>query len=286
MALHDLERPDVKSGSLAPALGGRLADQGCLGPFLEDDQRVAEIDTTLVGQPDQAEERGFDLDPPGDVEQRPAGPERRVEGGEDIVGGRHGLGQQIPANQVGMIPDGLVQVEEDRPAQPAGIGMANGRAVDVLDPGGVVRAQGLPESVQCRTGRTGGRLGARGCEALELEGPDVGSPPLLVAGGRPGEGLEPGEGLATSVDQPGRLVAALEERLEGVFGEAAHTGLGVVTRGLVMVSRTFRTPRAGGLGNSASGLNSRLSWFQLFQVRLLIVQPPVELASSEGQRGT
>ena len=211
----------MKSWSLAPGARGRFADQGCLGPFLEDDERVAEIDTTLMGQPNQAEERGFDLEPPGDIKQCPAGPERRVQGGEDIVGGLHGLGQKIPANQVGMIPNGLVQVKEERPAQATGIGQANSRPVDVLDPGRVVRAQALPESVKCRTGRTGGLIGARGCEVLQLEGPDIGSPPLLVAGGRPGEGLEPREGLPTSVGQPGRFVAAPKERLKRRFRESA-----------------------------------------------------------------
>src|SRR5271157_4498473 len=211
----------MKSWSLAPGSRGRFADQDCLGPFLEDDERVAEIDTTLMGQPNQAEERGFDLEPPGDVKQCPAGPERRMQGGEDIVGGPHGLGQKIPANQVGMIPNGLVQVKEERPAQATGIGQVNSRPVDVLDPGRVVRAQALPEFVKCRTGRTGGLIGAGGCKALQLEGPDIGSPPLLVAGGRPGEGLEPREGLPTAVGQPGRFVAALEKCLEGRPGEAA-----------------------------------------------------------------
>ena len=55
----------MQAGSLAPAARGRLADQRGLGPFLEHDQRVAEVDTTLVGQPDQAEQRGLDLDPLG-----------------------------------------------------------------------------------------------------------------------------------------------------------------------------------------------------------------------------
>ena len=97
---EDLERPRREGRSLGPRRSpGRFADQGGLGPFLEHDQRVAQVDAALMGQPDQAEQRGFELDPPGHIEQRPAGPERRVQGGEDIVGGRDGLGQQIPVER-------------------------------------------------------------------------------------------------------------------------------------------------------------------------------------------
>src|SRR5271157_3034042 len=211
----------MKSWSLAPGARGRFADQGCLGPLLEDDERVAEIDSTLMGQPDQAEQRGFDLEPPGDIKQCPAGPERRVQGGEDIVGGLHSLGQKIPANYVGIVSNGLVQVKEERPAQATGISQANGRPVDVLDAGRVVRAQALPESVKCCAGCAGGLVGAGGCEVVQLEGPDVGSPPLLVAGGRPGESLEPREGFPASVGQPGRFVALPKERLKRRFRESA-----------------------------------------------------------------
>ena len=37
--------------------------------------------------------------------------------------GRDGLGQQVAAEQLGMVLDGLVQVEEDRTAQPDWIGV-------------------------------------------------------------------------------------------------------------------------------------------------------------------
>ena len=43
-----------------------------------------------------------------------------------------------------MIPNGLVQVKEERPAQATGIGQANSRPVDVLDPGRVVRGSSFP----------------------------------------------------------------------------------------------------------------------------------------------
>ena len=61
----DLDRPDVQAGA-SPRSGRRcLADQGRLGPLFEHDQRVAQVDTALAGQPDQAEQRGLDLDAPG-----------------------------------------------------------------------------------------------------------------------------------------------------------------------------------------------------------------------------
>ena len=212
----------MKAWSLAPAARGRFADQGGLGPFLEDDQRVAEVDTTLVGQPDQAEQRRFDLDALGDIKQCPAGPERRVQGGEEIVGGLHGLGQQIPANQVGMILDGLVQVEEDRPAQATGIGQADSRPVDVLDAGRVVGAQAFPQSVKCRAGLAVGLVGARGCEVLQLEGHGYRFAATPRRGRsarrRPGTGRRPPAGGRSA-----RLVRRGRERngLKGRFGESA-----------------------------------------------------------------
>ncbi len=102
----------MKCGSLSPLARGRFAHQGRLCPFLENDERMAQINATLVGQADQAEQRGFELEALGNVKQRPAGPERRVQSGEDVVGGLHGLGQQIPANEVGMLRNGLVQIKE------------------------------------------------------------------------------------------------------------------------------------------------------------------------------
>ena len=120
LALEDLEGPDVEPGRLAPRAGGRLADERRLGILLEHDQRMAEIDTTLVGQAHQAEQWRLDLNAPGHVKQRTAGPERGVQGGEDVVRRGHRLGHQVAADQLGMVLDGLVQVEEDRAAQPAG----------------------------------------------------------------------------------------------------------------------------------------------------------------------
>ena len=129
---------------------------------------MAEVDTPSWANPDQAEQRRLDLNAPGDVKQRAAGPEGGVQGGEDVVRGRDGLGHAGTADQLGMVLHGLVQVEEDRPAQAGRIGVPDGRAVDVLDPGRVVRAQGLPEPVQGGRGprRPAARgRGARSCPA-------------------------------------------------------------------------------------------------------------------------
>ena len=100
LPLNNLQRADMKSGSLASAVGGRLAHQGGLCALLEHDQRVAEIDPSFVGQPDQTEQRSLDLDSPRHVKQRSAGPERGVEGREDIVRRLHCVGHQISAQPV------------------------------------------------------------------------------------------------------------------------------------------------------------------------------------------
>ena len=90
-----------------------------------------------------------------------------------------------------------------------------------------------------RGARPRGRVGRSpaGRSPSSLKRPDIGPPPLLVARARPGERLEPGERLAAAVDQPGGLVAVLEEGLEGVFGEAARCGGAVVADALFIVSR-------------------------------------------------
>ena len=64
-ALHDLERADMEPRNFAPLAGGRLANQGCLGPFLENDESMAQINATFMSQTDQAEQRVFDLDATG-----------------------------------------------------------------------------------------------------------------------------------------------------------------------------------------------------------------------------
>ena len=81
---EDLDGPGVQRRGIAPVAPGGLADERRLGPFLEHDQRVVHVDPPLAGQADQAEQRGLDLDALGHVEQRPAGPERRVQGREGV----------------------------------------------------------------------------------------------------------------------------------------------------------------------------------------------------------
>ena len=88
-------RPCARKTSSAPACragprlaprAGRLADQRGLGPVLEHDERVVQVDAALPGQADQAEQRGLELHALRHVEQRPAGPERRVQRREEVVG--------------------------------------------------------------------------------------------------------------------------------------------------------------------------------------------------------
>jgi hypothetical protein len=47
-ALQDLECPDMQTRSFRSLALGRFADEGRLGPFLEHDERMTEIDTTLM----------------------------------------------------------------------------------------------------------------------------------------------------------------------------------------------------------------------------------------------
>ena len=72
-------------GASPPPAPGRLADQRGLGPVLEHDERVAQVDAAPLGQADQAEQRGLELHALGHVEQRPARPERRVQRREEVV---------------------------------------------------------------------------------------------------------------------------------------------------------------------------------------------------------
>ena len=222
---EDLDGADVERRSFAITPPGRLADQRGFGPVLEHDERVAQVDPPLLGQADQAEQRGLERHALGHVEQRAAGPERRVQGREDVVGGSDGLGQQVAFQQLGMVFDRAIQVDEDRAPEPRRIGLARQGAVDVLDAGGVVRAQSVPQRRRTTRGpRRSVAPAAGGPKASSSKPADVGPPPLLVARARPGERLEPGERLATPLDQPGGLVALAQERLEGFLGEAAGRG--------------------------------------------------------------
>src|SRR5437868_3551303 len=103
---------------------------------------------------------------------------------------------------------GLTEINENRPAGLARVYLPHRRAVDVLNSGGVVRAQVVPESIKCGAGVASGLIGAGGREGVELERPDVGAPPFLLTRAGPGERLKPGERLTAAVDQPGRFVAA------------------------------------------------------------------------------
>ena len=134
---------------LCPATAtGRFTDQRGFCPLFEHDERMAHVDMPLVGKADQTEKRSIELHPFGHVKQRPTRPKRGVKRREDVVRGLHGLGQQIPLQQLGVVFDGLIQIDENRPPEARCIGLACQRAVDVLDASGVVRAQRFPEIVE------------------------------------------------------------------------------------------------------------------------------------------
>ena len=97
----------------------------------------------------------------------------------------------------------------------AGSGRRVTDAVDLLDPGRVVRrsastrpARAPPSPRRLRT-RAGG-----GAKASSLNAADVGPPPFLVARRRPGLRPEDLERLSAALAEPGRLVAAFQEALE------------------------------------------------------------------------
>ena len=70
-----------------------------------------------------------------------------------------------------------------------------------------MRAQRPPEIVESALGLSAWLVAGRWPEGVEPQPADVGPPPLLIARTGPGKRLEPGERLATALDQPGGLVA-------------------------------------------------------------------------------
>ena len=203
-------------------------DQGRLGPLLQHDQRVVQVDPPSAEQADQAEQRGLDLHPLRDVEQRPAGPERRVQG-------REGVGRRVrrprsagSARAARDAPSTAVaRSTKTAPPSLAGSAVRVGDGVDLLDPGRVVRARAPPRAgaSAARASADGSRRIGRG-EGVELQAADVGPPPLLVA--------EVGQGAAWNVANASRRRSSsqagssrpLQERLEGRLGEAAGRGGG------------------------------------------------------------
>ena len=75
LAPRNLDGADVECLSLIAPLPARFADQGGLGPVLEHHQRMAQVDTPLPRQADQAENGRLDRDPFGHIEQRTTRPE-------------------------------------------------------------------------------------------------------------------------------------------------------------------------------------------------------------------
>ena len=83
-----------------------------------------EVDAPRLLPADQAEQRRLELHAPGNVKQRSAGPEGRVQGREVVGAGKHGLGKQIAFEQLGMVFDRAIQVDEDRTPENGGVGLA------------------------------------------------------------------------------------------------------------------------------------------------------------------
>ncbi len=77
---------------------------------------MAQIDSPAAGQPDQAEERGLDPHALWNIEQGPTRPESRVQRREEVIGGRHRLGEQVTLEDLGTFLDSPVQVDQNRTA--------------------------------------------------------------------------------------------------------------------------------------------------------------------------
>jgi hypothetical protein len=67
-----------------------------LGPFVDDDQRPLELAGVLAVDPEVGLQRERDLDALGDVHERTARPDGRVERGELVVLGRHDRPEVLP----------------------------------------------------------------------------------------------------------------------------------------------------------------------------------------------
>ena len=221
---EDFHGPDVQARRIAALAPGGLADEGRLGPLFEHDERVVHVHRPRAGERDEAEQRGLHLDPLGHIEQRPARPEGRMQGREGVGTGRDGVGEEVAFEQFRVLLDRRGQVEEHRPAELAGVGLPGDVRVDLLDPRRVVAAERLPERFQGRLLFGSGLDARRRREGMRLERPDIGAPPLLIFRSRPGERLEEAERLPPALDEPGWLLASLEESVEGRLGETARRG--------------------------------------------------------------
>ena len=85
-----------------------------LGPFLDDDQGTLELPHVLGVDPEVGLQRDVHLDTGRHVDERPAAPDRRVEGGELVVLDRDDRAEVL-LDQVGILAQRRVGVDEDDP---------------------------------------------------------------------------------------------------------------------------------------------------------------------------
>ncbi len=95
MRQENLDGTDVQRRPTPLAPSGRFANEGCTGLVFEHHQRMAQVDTPFPSETNQTEKRGLEALSPGYVKQGSARPERGVKRREDVVGGLHGIGQQV-----------------------------------------------------------------------------------------------------------------------------------------------------------------------------------------------
>ena len=99
--------------AFAAVHGGRAAfDVMHLGPFIDDNQRPLEL-AHLRGVDAEIGLQGeLDLHPRRHVDERPARPDRRIQGGKLVVGGGN-QGAEILPHQVGIVAQAGIHVAED-----------------------------------------------------------------------------------------------------------------------------------------------------------------------------
>jgi len=113
LAHEHLDRAGVEVEGVEPRRRTPL-DVVDLRTPLGDDHLVGELAAARLAHPEVGVDREVDGNVLGDVDERPAGPERAVKRGEP-VGVRRDRRHEVLANQVGVLPDGRLHAAEDHP---------------------------------------------------------------------------------------------------------------------------------------------------------------------------
>ncbi len=217
---EDLDRTAVQARGRRIAAAG-LGQQGRFGVLFEDHQAVAQVDSARREGREDVQRLG-DGHAAGDVQQRAARPEGRVQRGELVPPWIDDLPRQMRPEQLAVLGDERFQVaEQDAPPAPRGVQL---RPQGVAVQGHGASAQVDPFRQQrLRDGRAVSRRRGR-TEAVQPEGPQFGPLPLFLAAVGQSHLAEALPGLAAITGEPLGLAPRLQKGREGLVGKARLGG--------------------------------------------------------------